>query len=205
LLDPTLYELVVQRKMGYKENEPEFKELISRYTEDANILKKLCAAAMNKTLFDFQNQQWDPLKILSNPYMLMEFLAMGYPAWMDRGPCHISMMVAETGITVPDYFMAPHALLGKLNEFIHIETSPILHENYTLGIVVFPEHMSAFAHFFEQHRNIFESYLLKNGWSQQGADCTLLKINEAIIYCLMSQSIFVESTDIFSAPLGIIT
>ena len=136
---------------------------------------------------------------------MLDFVAFGSPAWMDRGLINPSSLILNLNIEMPPYIKPSCYLLGSLKDRLDINCEIPFNSNYSLGMVVFPENIEEFKNFFLNYDEKFSSYLIKNGFSKNNANLCLKKIHEAIMYACQRKQIFVESTDIFSGPMGIVT
>lgn len=189
------------------ESMPTLEKLVQHYKDNfIPVLKGLFAAAVNqKEYISDAGEKFDPKIILSNPFILIEFIHMGFPAWMDNGLVCPSQLIVNAGLELPHYIKNPVWLLGsKVIERLGLDEGDIMPENYSLGIIVDHENISDFIKFCHQHRDKFKATLSEQGLNEQEAELTLKKINEALYYCLKNQCIFVESTDIFSGFNGVI-
>ena len=172
-----------------------------------NELKKLFqAAAGNFDYTDIEGNKCNPAEILENPFYIIEFLSSGYPAWMDRGQVTPSFLLGAIGLDVPEYVYSTAALLGNHIDLLKGREGSVFPENFSLGIVVFYENLEEFMVLIDENKSSIISFLTDNEkYPKECAELVFKKIEESIKYCIHSKSNFVESTDIFSGFLGVVS
>lgn len=177
--------------------------LKKNYEKKMEQLKKVFDCFVNKTPYiDANNQEFDPLTVISNPYYLLDVVGMGYSAWMDRGLNCPSSLFQRIGVEIPDYVKNPQILYQSIDNIYKLKKIGLMECNYSLGIVVLPENINEFLSFFEQHKGKIRSELLIEGFSKDNITVIFQKIEECLHYCSENKNIFVESTDIFSGMMG---
>ena len=184
---------------------PSLDELKQTLTNDANLIKKVVYAALHQQPFiSDDGKEYDPKRQLNNPFILLELLALGLPAWMDRGLINPSELIINSGLEMPAFARSASCLLHPLDEMLMLDDSQILFPcNYSLGMVVLPENVEEFRDYFQQNNSHFYSYLIGQQCEPYDANLILKKINEAIMYACQKKFLFVESTEIFSGIMGV--
>ncbi|WP_010302848.1 hypothetical protein [Candidatus Odyssella thessalonicensis] len=197
LLGKSLFDNILP-KIKDSLDEVVLEDLINDLSSMVQRIKAMVEAAIYKNPFMGENgDKVDLCDELSNPFKLIDLLALGTPAWMDHGNVSPSLLILEAGLDFPPYFNYSRCLMGEIGKKVKLRRSRIIEENYCLGVVVYPEDMATFLQFIDQHQRRFKEILIKKDWSSTDIELSLQKMKEAVCFCLKTQSLFVESADIF--------
>lgn len=197
LLGKSLFDTILP-KIKDSLDEVVLEDLISDLSSMVQRIKAMVEAAIYKNPYMGENgDKVDLCDELSNPFKLIDFLALGTPAWMDHRNVSPSLLILEAGLDFPSYFNYSRCLMGEIGKKVKLRRSRIIEENYCLGVVVYPADMATFLQFIERHQRRFKDLLIKKDWASADIDLSLQKMQEAAYFCLKTQSLFVESADIF--------
>jgi len=175
-----------------------------------NLFKSAFSAIKNdeKTIKDPNGNEHDPYSLFLTDFhlSLIDSIAYSSPTWMTRGHVWPSLLLADVAGNV-DFFepssIFTKAIKDELTE-LRFDEDASIRQNYRLGGVVAPKNLDLFKNTITENYDKMLEKAKKEDWEEY-LELALKKINECIDYCINNDLYFVESSDIYSAPMGIIS
>ncbi len=140
------------------------------------------------------------------PLTAVTFAAQFRPGWMARGYGWPTQLFAEIDVdtsalfTMPTDLFAP--LLGEIPE-IEEQLATTIQQNYSLGGYVAPSGVPTLLELLDRHSLAIDDWARSEGWGDDGAQSYLVGIREAALDAQRRGFGFLEATEIYSGPLGI--
>jgi hypothetical protein len=155
---------------------------------------------------DPDGNEHDPVELFATDFPLsaISFMAQFRPGWMDRGYVWPSKLFADAGLDL-SWFETAQPLfepLCLLEPKIQLPLTSTIEENYTLGGYVPSSRVTAFRDYFNQQEQKIVKQAAVDGWGE-GAALTLRKLREAISDAASRGMGFLEASEVYSGPLGI--
>lgn len=210
-INPDLFKKLINLSEQSDKSVASEDEILESMFEELEFNKKIFESAIKKKSFeDINGNQHNPHELLTEGFQIISLLSHGNPAWMERGlESSIYTLISNCVEDYPSqnykYIQRPSSLLSNHNKALKLSNAEFLPENYSLGIVVMPEDLNQLLNLVESHYDAMQDFLVNEGYLEEDAAKILCKIIETINYSIRSESIFVESTEIFSGPFGIVT
>jgi len=173
-----------------------FKNAFNAVKNNENILK------------DANGNEHDPLSLFMTDFHLsiIESIAYISPTWMTRGHVWPSLLLADVGGKL-DFFEASSSLTKSIKDEeseIRFNEDTTITQNYRIGGVVAPKNLSLFKDTIAENYDSMIEKAKKEDWEDY-CKLAIQKINECISYCINNNLYFIESSDIYSAPMGVIS
>lgn len=139
-------------------------------------------------------------------FCLIESASRPQPTWMDRGYVWPSRLLSEIGVNLPYAKTAESLIDYSLLNISHLQFNldTTINENYSIGAIISPADMEKFQADLYNNTEKIMAKANEEGWLEQCV-FTLAKLFDCIDYCRNHSCYFVESSDIYSAPMGIIS
>jgi len=137
-------------------------------------------------------------------FYVLENVSLASATWMDRGLVWPSHLLNEIGVE-PSYFRSfseSYPLEDALPKKAKIRNETKIEENWMVGAMVLAEDLDTFQSDIN-NPEIIEKAKAEN-WDAHCKEA-LSKINECISYARHKNLCFIESSDIYSGPMGVIT
>jgi hypothetical protein len=139
------------------------------------------------------------------PLAVMELAASIQPGWMARGYVWPTCLIAEADLEIPDYVTNARAIFSPIlrdvpNLGAHLEDT--IHQNYTLGGYVPADDVPQFRRFMESNLDALAAPSAEDDW-EDACRLALRKIIEALYDAERRKMGFVEASEIYSGPMGI--
>lgn len=151
-------------------------------------------------------QKHEPVALFETDFPLaaLSFAAHFRPGWMARGYVWPTRLFEAAGLECP-FFSDASRLFQPLVEKqprIGFRLSSTIEDNYSIGGFVAPQDVGRLAHFLEQHHDAILAVGTSEGWEH---DCRLAlqKIREAVADAEARGFGFLEASEIYSGPLGV--
>jgi hypothetical protein len=149
----------------------------------------------------------DPNSLFGSDFPLaaMEFVSQLQPGWMARGYVWPTYLIDRAKLDIPPYVTNARAIFAPLVRDVpslgsHLEAT--IHQNYTLGGYVPPQHVAEFRAFFETNLDALLDPASDDDWEDE-CRIALQKITEALDDAARREMGFVEASEIYSGPMGI--
>lgn len=162
-----------------------------------------------KKVRDAQGQEHNPEELFASdfPLAVLEFAAFFRPGWMARGYGWPTLLFEEASIPWTQWFEKPTPLFAPLiHEVPEIDQylTNSIEENYSLGGYVPADRVPEVSDIFEKHLPEIRQHKLSQKWT----DDDLQPFVEGIRWALQDAKRrglgFVEATEVYSGPFGIV-
>ena len=190
-----------------KQPQPDLEGFKHNASWKMDILRK-CVEAYPAEVQDQDGQSHNSADLLNFnlTFYVLENVSLAYPTWMDRGQVWPSHLLESAGIR-SDYFKSfaqLYPLESHLPKGVTIRNEKTITENYMVGAVVLPEDIERFKMDIRDGRKTIIKQATDAGWDFQ-CNQVLQKIEECIDYAQKHTLCFIESTDIYSGPMGVMS
>lgn len=184
---------------------PDLETLKQQATWKMEILKE-CVQAFPNAVKDREGQEHSSVDLLNSNlnFYVLENVSLASATWMDRGLVWPSHLLAEIGIH-PTYFKPFsefYPLREALPEKAEIRQEKAISENWMVGAMIQRENLDQFKLDINKPEIIDKAK--SEGWEPH-CKAAIKKINECIDYAKHKNLCFVESSDVYSGPMGVIT
>lgn len=147
----------------------------------------------------------DPRDLFASDFALsaISFASTRRPGWMGRGYVWPTMLLEEAGLP-NDVFESAENLFSPLSEAepsLKLTFARTIEENYTLGGYVPPESVPAALELFEANVDKLVQPAKNDGW-EYDARIAVQKIIEALSDAKSRGFAFLEASEVYSGPLG---
>jgi len=203
LLKPSLHLKIEPDKQPL----PDLDEFRNIASWKMDILKK-CVEVYPEKVEGRDGERYNSADVLNSSmnFYVLENVSLAHPTWMDRGYVWPSYLLENIGIH-PDYFNSfseLYPLKSHLPSEVSIRNEKTITENYMVGAVVMPKDIGRFKSDLRNAQNTILKQATKEGWDFHCRQA-LQKIEECLDYAQNHKLCFVESSDIYSGPMGIMT
>ena len=140
------------------------------------------------------------------PLTILSIASQFRPGWMARGYVWPTEMLSKAGLDYREFFEPAHAIFQALMERAPNVTrflEPTITSNYTLGGFVPADRVEPLHQFLRDNRERILAPTVKDDWGDYGSLC-LDKILEALYDAQRRKIAFIEASEVYSAPMGII-
>jgi hypothetical protein len=190
---------------------PAKKALDSAVLNNLNVLADVVSAYKSgkKTVVLPSGNEDTPEHVLmgSYPTLALTFASRFRPGWMDRGMVWPTLLMANAKLDCRKFFEPPAPLFGTFFEiFPKLRKAKLrrtIEENYMVGGYVPKDRIAELrAHLTEESEALLAKPK-KEKW-EEDAKLSLQKIDEALADAELRGLAFVEATEVYSAPLGML-
>jgi hypothetical protein len=206
-LDPALAGVVAPSKEGALPSDEDLalgiRGNLDLFRDAYAVLKK-----GGRTIETSDGRQFDARALFASDFPLtaVTFAVQFRPGWMARGYGWPTQLFAEIGVDTGELFVMPTdlfaPLLGEIPE-IEEQLATTIQQNYSLGGYVSPKSVSRLLELLDRHSRAIDEWARSEGWGDDGAQIYLRGIREAALDAQRRGFAFVEATEIYSGPLGI--
>jgi hypothetical protein len=191
------------------------KELPSVVLRDLDVLPDVFAAARKgaKAMKLPSGDDADPAEILASsaPLLVLCFASRFRPGWMDRGHVWPTHLMHEAKLPAEKFFEPPAQLLGTLLDELPKATKkkvraglyPSIVQNYMVGGLVRAERVPALRKLLRDKRDKLLAKPKQEQWEDE-CKVSLQKLDEALADAERRGLAFVEATEVYSGPMGIV-
>jgi hypothetical protein len=196
-LEPSLVDAIVPSKEGTL---PKDAELAAGIRKNLDRFREAFAA--------IKSGDDEPRSLFASDFPLTAviFATQFRPGWMARGFGWPTQLFAEIDVDVSELFVMPTDLFAPLlDEVPEIEEqlATTVQQNFSLGGYVAPKSVSRLLELLDRHSRGIDEWARSEGWGDDGAQTYLRGIQEAALDAQRRGLAFVEATEIYSGPLGI--
>lgn len=185
---------------------PDDREVLRNAKWKLDIMRK-AVSKFPSSFSDSDGNEHDSKSLLENElnFVVLESVSIVNPTWMDRGTIWPSLLFSNIDIN-PSYFRSFSELYsdGQFLPKISFRKDKTIRDNFSVGTVVLPSDVQRFREDLAFHRHSIVQFAQKDGWDFH-CEQVLQKIDECTNFAIKHNHAFVESSDIFSGPLGVIT
>lgn len=190
---------------------PAKKELEAAVLNNLDVLCEVVAAykAGKKTITLPSGNEDTPEHVLmgSYPTIALGFASRFRPGWMDRGLVWPTLLMANARLDTKRFFEPPVPLFGRLFEvFPKLRKAKLrrtIEENYMVGGYVPPERVGELREYLRDESPALLAKPKKEKW-EEDAELSLRKLDEALADAEHRGHAFVEATEVYSGPLGML-
>lgn len=148
----------------------------------------------------------DPVELLSNETQMavLELHSVFVPGWMGRGRVAPTQLLDQAGreSKVVETSDMPFASVSDAIPELSLRSDSTIHENFMVGGYVAPGNVAAFQREVESVETEVLSAADREGWKHE-CEVVLRKIIEALVDSQRRGIGFVEASEIYSAPMGV--
>jgi len=140
------------------------------------------------------------------PLTILSLASQFRPGWMARGHVWPTEMLSKADLDSREFFEPAHAIFQPLIERVPNVTrflEPTITSNYTLGGFVPADRVTPLRQFLQHNREQILAPTVKDDWGDYGSLC-LGKILEALHDAERRKIAFIEASEVYSGPMGII-
>jgi hypothetical protein len=191
------------------------KDLPTVVLRDLDVLPDVFAAARKgaKTMKLPSGDDGDPAEILASsaPLLVLAFASRFRPGWMDRGYVWPTHLMHEAKLPTEKFFEPPARLFGPLLDELPKPVAkkvraglyPSIVQNYMVGGLVRAERVPALRKLLRDKREKLLAKPKKQQWDDE-CKVSLQKLDEALADAERRGLAFVEATEVYSGPMGIV-
>ena len=151
-------------------------------------------------------ESMDPAQCIEDflQHCVLEFAALSHPGWMARGYVWPSYLSDLGGLPTSVFASSATPFAGFVEKLpaARLRTDDTITENYMLGGYVPASQLPQLQQLFADGRNSILSTAASEGWEQE-CELTLKKLDETLFYCESRELGFIEATEIYSGPMGL--
>lgn len=140
------------------------------------------------------------------PLAALEFASQFRPGWMARGYGWPTFLIQQVDVDLDDLFESAAPLfepLGKLGVMIAESLESTLTENYMLGGYVPVDEIPILQQLLEDYGEKINAWAESENWGEGGAEIYLQGIRESLWEAANHGLGFVEATEVYSGPMGV--
>ncbi len=147
----------------------------------------------------------DPADVLRNsfPLVVMQFASRFRPGWMDRGHVWPTHLLSQAKLPTAEFFEPAWALFGGvLAKRVGGSLRATIDQNYTVGGFVRANRVPALRKLFQTEQKAILAGPRSEGWEDE-ARVSLRKLDEALADAEHRKFAFLEASEVYSGPSGI--
>lgn len=137
---------------------------------------------------------------------VMNFAAKLQPGWMSRGYVWFTAFLRRAKLDASKYVKSAASLfqpMGKEVKGFSKRFVPEIIENFMLGGYVQPKKVVAFRKWMEQHTEKMIEACVAEDWKEEGSRKDFLKVMESLRDAEYRKMGFLEATEVYSGPMGV--